>query len=82
VLAFSSSLYNHSDAEKNRVEVVQLPVIWAKSHVIANKQLTLVLTLDIMNSAISVFNIMTYLVVKSGTSKHDGNIVQPLRLVL
>jgi hypothetical protein len=26
------------DTEKNRVRVVQLPVIWAKSHVIASKQ--------------------------------------------
>ena len=35
----NSVRYNHSDAEKNRVQVVQLPVIWARSHVIANKQL-------------------------------------------
>jgi hypothetical protein len=26
------------NTEKNRVQVVLLPVIWAKSHVIANKQ--------------------------------------------
>jgi hypothetical protein len=32
------SCYKHLNTEKNRVQVVQLPVIWAKSHVIANKQ--------------------------------------------
>ena len=32
-------MYNHSDTEKNRVQVVQLPFIWT-SHVIANEQLT------------------------------------------
>ena len=33
------SCYKHLNTEKNRVQVVQLPAIWAKSHVIANKQL-------------------------------------------
>jgi hypothetical protein len=33
------SLYNYSGTEKNRVQVVQLPVIWTKCHAInANKQ--------------------------------------------
>ncbi len=32
------SRYNHIDTEKNRVQVVPLPVITAKSHVTANKQ--------------------------------------------
>jgi hypothetical protein len=34
--------YNHSDTEKNHVQIVQLPVIWAKCCAIANKQLTAV----------------------------------------
>jgi hypothetical protein len=34
------SCCKHTNTEKNRVQlqVVQLPVIWAKNHVIANKQ--------------------------------------------
>jgi hypothetical protein len=38
VSLFCLSRYKHSDAEKNRVHVVQLPVIWGKSDVIENKQ--------------------------------------------
>jgi hypothetical protein len=40
VLPFTLSGYNHSDTKKNREQVAQLAVIWTKSHVIANKQLT------------------------------------------
>jgi hypothetical protein len=39
---FSLSRYNHSDTEKNRSQVVQLPgVIWGKSHLIAKQAIGL-----------------------------------------
>ena len=47
-------LTNHSDTDKNRVQVVlnQLFVIWAKSHVIANKQS---ISLSVLNKSLCLF---------------------------
>ena len=33
------SQYKHSDTEQKYVQVVQLPIIWVKIHMIVNKQL-------------------------------------------